>query len=200
MSNPVLAQREYETSEWLVYDEGFGDDAEVIVADEVAMDVADEPQLAFTLRPWPADVGRKLRAALEYAVQHGRLGVAEAEAVLLSFKAHPLDEGPVSRELWARFNLLADQLEDDTAALSTMRKVARHPAFRDLQTLPANDVIPLCIDRLKRGHRPLWVWVLRQIADNDPSADAASLADATTAWLAWERQLRGLGGRTRADR
>lgn len=79
---------------------------------------------------------------------------------------------------------IADELEQDTAHFSVIRRAAQHPAFRQLSNFgPA--AASIALNRLRRGHRPLWLYFLQRATEERPAQGAASVDEAARRWRAW---------------
>lgn len=97
---------------------------------------------------------------------------------------NPGDERAAMRDA---FSELADELEDDAAALSSTRRALRYPAFIEILAL-GDSVIPEVIERLKVSeNRPLWLRVLGTLTPFPPGAGESTIDDAADAWIRWGR-------------
>jgi len=82
-----------------------------------------------------------------------------------------------------RFRDLADRWHKDTRVLSSVTRMAMHPAYQQIIGMgPA--AIPLILRDLKETHDH-WLWALYAITGVDPAPDGASFDEAVDAWLAW---------------
>jgi hypothetical protein len=89
--------------------------------------------------------------------------------------------------LRSRFNVLADQLADDTAGISSTRRMVRHPAYVGI-LLMGQDAVPYLVERLQTGeHRPTWLKLLGSLTSLPPSAGQETIEGSTNAWLRWAK-------------
>jgi hypothetical protein len=111
----------------------------------------------------------------------------ELEAVPVGETVPLVDEqGAIS----ASFNELAEELEEMTAGLSSMRRAVRYPAFIEILAL-GDSAIPAVIERLKTTeNRPLWLRVLGTLTPFPPGAGESTIDDAAAAWIRWGRLAR----------
>jgi hypothetical protein len=90
---------------------------------------------------------------------------------------------PPLLELAGQFEELARQWRRETAHLSSVSKMAMHPAYQRITGLgPA--ALPLILRELKRkpGH---WFWALNAISGEDPAQPGDNFPQAVAAWLRW---------------
>jgi hypothetical protein len=124
--------------------------------------------------------------ALEGDEEHcGDLGGSSAFESLESF-GHE-DEKATLRD---SFNVLADELEEAAAGLSSTRRALRYPAFVEILAL-GDSVVPEVIERLRISeNRPLWLRVLGTLTPFPPGAGASTIDEAADAWIRWGRLAR----------
>jgi len=91
-----------------------------------------------------------------------------------------------ARRQRAIMDRIADELEHDTAQLSVIRRAARHPAFGQLSRLGLLSA-PVALQRLRKGHRPLWLYFLQRATGERPAEGAASVDEAAMLWRAWAK-------------
>ena len=102
---------------------------------------------------------------------------------------------PITAELAATFNKLADQWEKETALDSFRAIKIRHPAFRQVVEM-GEDALPLIFRRMEQkvGH---WWWAL-EIITGIPSVEGIypvsggpwvkiDVMEVNAAWLQWGR-------------
>jgi hypothetical protein len=84
-----------------------------------------------------------------------------------------------------RFQHLAETWRTETKYLSSLSKMAMHPAYQKIIGM-GKQVIPLILRELRErgGH---WLWALHVITDEDPAPVDATFAEAVQAWLRWGR-------------
>lgn len=88
------------------------------------------------------------------------------------------------------FGVLADELEEAAAGLSSTRRASRYPAFVEILAL-GDSVVPEVIERLKISeNRPLWLRVLGTLTPFPPGAGASTIDEAADAWIRWGRLAR----------
>jgi hypothetical protein len=83
---------------------------------------------------------------------------------------------------------LANRWRDETALLSSVTKIAIHPAYQRMIGMGLA-ALPLIFRELER--RPShWFWALRAITGENPvrPEDAGNLGKMTKAWLAFARE------------
>lgn len=88
----------------------------------------------------------------------------------------------------ATFAHLAAQWLKDTEADSTIARMIRHPAYREIIGL-GKGVVPLILAELRR--RPdFWFAALRELTGIDPvpRESAGKIKEMTRAWLKWGKE------------
>ena len=85
---------------------------------------------------------------------------------------------------------LAEELEQQTAHLSVVRRASRLPTFTALANLGAAGT-RVALRRLGRYPSPLWLYFLQYATGERPAAGAESADEATRLWRDWGKQ-RGL--------
>lgn len=82
-----------------------------------------------------------------------------------------------------KFRHLADRWRKETRYISSLSKIALHPAYQKIIGM-GYDAVPLILRELKDkgGH---WLWALHAITDEDPAPDGAAFDEAVEAWLNW---------------
>lgn len=90
---------------------------------------------------------------------------------------------PLDFELVTRFQNLTQAWRSETKYLSSLSKIAMHPAYQKIIGM-GKPVLPLILDELQRrgGH---WLWALHVITDEDPAPANATFREAVQAWLNW---------------
>ena len=90
-------------------------------------------------------------------------------------------------ELWVDFHNLAIAWEREIAHVSSLSKMKRVPAFKELVGLGPS-IIPLAFDRMKRSS-VAWFLVLEELTRASPIEPRnAALYEIKKAWLDWGRQ------------
>ncbi len=89
-------------------------------------------------------------------------------------------------ELERLFDALVAQWRADTVFLSSVDKMATHPAYQRIIGL-GRQALPLILRELqqKPDH---WFWALHAISGEDPVQPGDNFDKAVAAWLAWGRQ------------
>lgn len=84
------------------------------------------------------------------------------------------------------FQNLADQWRKDTRHISSLSKMAVHPAYQRIIGM-GMAVVPFILKELQQrgGH---WLWALHAITGEDPAPVDANFPDAVQAWLEWGKQ------------
>lgn len=98
---------------------------------------------------------------------------------------------PISRQEAdpsVRFLMLKDRWEAETVFLSSITRIAMHPAYQEIigMGLPA---VPLILAEMER--KPAhWFWALKSITGIDPTLpqDKGHIRRMTEAWLRWGRE------------
>lgn len=95
---------------------------------------------------------------------------------------------PISNpELEQEFNALADRWHRETRLLSSVSKMAMHPAYQGIIAL-GRSVIPFVLRDLKKT-RDHWLWALYVLSRfHDPAPPDATFDEAVDAWLAWGKE------------
>lgn len=84
------------------------------------------------------------------------------------------------------FRDLADQWRKDTRYLSSVTKMAIHPAYQRIIGM-GRPALPLILRELRqRGDH--WLWALHAITGEDPASPDATFEEAIQAWLEWGGQ------------
>jgi hypothetical protein len=89
----------------------------------------------------------------------------------------------LGRDLACQFDELVRQWRRETSHLSSVSKMAMHPAYQRIIGL-GPVALPLILNELKRkpGH---WFWALNAISGEDPAQPGDSFQEAVAAWLKW---------------
>ena len=84
-----------------------------------------------------------------------------------------------------RFTELADQWEKETVFLSSMRRIAAHPAHQEIVSM-GEPAVPLILERM-RAQGGYWFYALRDITGANPiqPADRGKVSAMQEAWLEW---------------
>lgn len=90
---------------------------------------------------------------------------------------------PFDFDLARRFQNLAQTWRSETKYVSSLSKIAMHPAYQKIIGM-GKPVLPLILDELQKrgGH---WLWALHVITDEDPAPVNATFGEAVQAWLSW---------------
>jgi len=84
------------------------------------------------------------------------------------------------------FRDLADQWRRDTRYLSSVTRMAMHPAYQRIIGM-GRPALPFILKELQqRGDH--WLWALFAITGEDPASPDATFHEAVQAWLEWGRQ------------
>ncbi len=128
-------------------------------------------------------------AAISAAAALGRVNAYMAWNAQVVSAAADLALKVQQQRLRARASALADVLEHEMVARSSMARVHDQPAFARL--LASRDLgISTALERLEGRQRPLWLYFLRQAESDRPAEDATGVADAAAHWRRWG-QARG---------
>ena len=85
------------------------------------------------------------------------------------------------------FSELAERWHKETRLMSSVSKMAMHPAYQGIIAL-GRSVIPLILQDLKKT-RDHWLWALYVLNRfNDPAPPDATFDEAVDAWLAWGKE------------
>lgn len=95
-------------------------------------------------------------------------------------RSHASDE--VKRE----FNTLVEQWIAGTLFLSSIHKIAMHPAYQQIIGM-GEPVLPLIFRDLPQ-RQSLWFWALHAITGEDPVQEGEYGERAVHAWLTWGRE------------
>lgn len=88
--------------------------------------------------------------------------------------------------LETRFHQLADQWRSETRHLSSLSKMALHPAYQKIIGF-GQPAIPLILAELQQ--RPdHWLWALHAISGEDPAQPNVTFREAVEAWIEWGKQ------------
>lgn len=90
-----------------------------------------------------------------------------------------------SKELQERFDHLAQTWSRETAHLSSIDKMSRHPSYQEIISM-GEPAIPLILNRLQ-VHPDHWSVALHQISGEDGGSPAETFNDAVKNWLQWGR-------------
>jgi hypothetical protein len=89
----------------------------------------------------------------------------------------------IKSEQETKFRQLADTWRRETRHVSSLTKIASHPAYQRIIGMgPA--ALPFILRELRQrdGH---WLWALFAITGEDPSPEGANYTTAVRAWLDW---------------
>jgi hypothetical protein len=89
-------------------------------------------------------------------------------------------------EMEHKFTLLAEQWHRETRLLSSVAKMAMHPAYQKIIGM-GRAALPFILRDLEET-RDHWLWALHAITDEDPAPDDSDYDAAVDAWLAWGRK------------
>jgi hypothetical protein len=86
------------------------------------------------------------------------------------------------------FEVMADELEESAAIVSSTRTLRNHPAYQGILAL-GDDAVPLLLKRLElSSNRPIWLRLLSSLTPYSPGAGHETIREASAAWLQWGRQ------------
>lgn len=89
-------------------------------------------------------------------------------------------------ELEHLFSALVEQWRADTVLLSSVDKMAMHPAYQRIIGL-GRQVLPLILRELQT-QPDHWFWALHAISGEDPVQPGTDFDKAVEAWLEWGRK------------
>ena len=89
-------------------------------------------------------------------------------------------------ELERTFNALVEQWRADTIFLSSIDKMAMHPAYQRIIGL-GPQALPLILHELQT-QPDHWFWALHAISGEDPVQPGDNFDKAVNAWLAWGKE------------
>jgi len=115
--------------------------------------------------------------------------MSHVQTLLLSDAKRDRDETEKARRgLEEEFRKLVRQWKQDTAALSSITHIARHPAYQRIIGM-GEKALPLILQELQREPDE-WFWALTAITGASPIPTEASgdLAQMAEAWLRWGRE------------
>ncbi len=92
----------------------------------------------------------------------------------------------IQEDLERKFNRLADQWHKDTRLMSSITKMAIHPAYQQIIGM-GPVAIPWILGDLQMTHDH-WLWALYSIVGHDPSPEGANFDEAVGAWQAWGKE------------
>jgi adenine-specific DNA-methyltransferase len=86
-----------------------------------------------------------------------------------------------------RFKELANDWHEATAHLSNLRKIVRHPSYREIVNM-GEPIVPFLLARLRR--EPDWAPALMEITGENPVRSKANsdIREISRAWIEWGRQ------------
>lgn len=91
-------------------------------------------------------------------------------------------------EIAARFDVLADELEEAAAALSSTRRGLALPAYMGILAL-GEDAIPLLLRRLQTtSRRPIFLRLLASLTAFQPGAGRETVEEAAAEWVRWGKR------------
>ncbi|MGH9802854.1 MAG: hypothetical protein ACRD82_21010, partial [Blastocatellia bacterium] len=88
--------------------------------------------------------------------------------------------------LEASFRQLADQWRNETKYLSSLSKMAMHPAYQKIIGF-GQPAVPLILAELQE-RQDHWLWALHSITGEDPAQPNATFHEAVEAWIEWGKQ------------
>lgn len=86
-------------------------------------------------------------------------------------------------DLTTKFSHLAQSWHNDTAHLSSVHAMARHPAYQEIINM-GPEVVPLILQEMQRKPDH-WFWALHAITGEDPAPKGSTVREATQAWINW---------------
>lgn len=132
---------------------------------------------------WGADFNRSgaLHIAKRMAAKRRRCQADWSDPCVSTVQA-------VEPQVRAEFERRARVWKSETAICSQLDKIVLHPAYQRIMAL-GPQVIPLILEDLSK--RPAhWFWALHNLVPEgeDPAEGAATIREATEAWLQWGKQ------------
>lgn len=91
-------------------------------------------------------------------------------------------------ELQSTFQKLAEQWQNETAILSSIKKKIEHPAYQEIIKM-GQTALPLILRELQREPNH-WFWALFTITGQDPTNPEDDFDQAVEAWLQWGKDKR----------
>ena len=89
------------------------------------------------------------------------------------------------------FQQLAEQWRSETEYISSLSKMALHPAYQRIIGL-GKPAVPLILSELQK-RSDHWLWALHAITGEAPAPPNATFREAAQAWLDWGREKGYLG-------
>ncbi|MDQ3009450.1 MAG: hypothetical protein M3X11_01920 [Acidobacteriota bacterium] len=89
----------------------------------------------------------------------------------------------LTNPLESRFRHLADQWRNETKYLSSLSKMALHPAYQKIIGL-GQPAVPLILSELQKSSDH-WLWALHSITGEDPAQPNATFREAVESWIEW---------------
>lgn len=129
--------------------------------------------------------GRRIRFIMETARRRTAAEVGSADAELHSLVA-PIAIAPPEPSIDEVFRDLANSWRNQTSLLSSVAKIAAHPAYQKIIGM-GEDVVPLILSDLAQNGPDHWFWALAAITRENPITDgmAGNMEQMTEAWLTW---------------
>jgi hypothetical protein len=126
---------------------------------------------------------------MPYRSPHVRLGPWNSTHVARKACSSEVHLKPITNEnKLAQFKALTRQWKRETAIVGQVSKIVMHPAYQRIMAM-GPDVIPFILKDMSQtpGH---WFWALHNLvpAGQDPAEGAATIKDATWAWLEWGKK------------
>ncbi len=87
--------------------------------------------------------------------------------------------------LEVRFQQLAEQWKKETKYISSLSKMALHPAYQKIIGL-GQPAVALILAELQKNPDH-WLWALHAITGEDPAQPNATFQEAVEAWIEWGR-------------
>lgn len=84
------------------------------------------------------------------------------------------------------FRQLADQWRSETKYVSSLSKMALHPAYQKIIGM-GQPAVPLILSELRESSDH-WLWALHSITGEDPAPPNATFREAVQAWIEWGKQ------------
>jgi len=140
---------------------------------------------AYTIVDVPRD-----RQYTDIAMESGKLAVSYLRSLITSY------ETTITKpELFVahQFDILANQLRQDTYAMSNPNSILVHPAFDAIKSMDSQVVLPLIYDRLDR-EPALWLTALPALTGQFPvkSRHRGRVPKMLADWKTWYREARHL--------
>ena len=113
------------------------------------------------------------------ALNHSQIGAA------IGYVRNLSDSASENSDVTRKFQTLADEWHQATAAWSSAIKIANHPAYQKIIGM-GEKALPLILKHLQET-RANWLWALYAITCEQPAPTGSNYGEAVDAWLEWGR-------------